>query len=209
MILNGHQIEPGRLYTPTEWAEMKGVATKTLAKNRSQRRGSLSSWLAARSIAAALTSSRTTTRPARRPGEKLRGSTPPPSPGGRSSDISTARKRSRRVGAPQGHVRARGVAWSESASPAWPLRSKAIPARATAQGAAQERTVAVQAVGAWGAGCLASPRQASPQGLASSTGAQTPGLSFGGGFHLAPSLGIGIALEQQPDPIRILPGSRQ
>ena len=118
MILNGHQIEPGRLYTPTEWAEMKGVATKTLAKNRSQRRGSLSSWLVARSIAAALTSSRTTTRTVRRPGEKLRGSTPPPSPGGSSSDISSARKRSRRVGAPQGHVRARGVAWSESASPA-------------------------------------------------------------------------------------------
>lgn len=39
MILNGHQIEPEKLYTPKEWASVRGVTEKTLAKNRSQRTG--------------------------------------------------------------------------------------------------------------------------------------------------------------------------
>lgn len=35
MNINGTTIDPERLYTPDEWAAIKGVSPKTLAKNRS------------------------------------------------------------------------------------------------------------------------------------------------------------------------------
>lgn len=39
MIMNGHAIDPDRLYTPAEWAEISKRSIKTLAKNRSMRDG--------------------------------------------------------------------------------------------------------------------------------------------------------------------------
>lgn len=39
MELNGTKIDPERLYSPTEWAEISRRSLKTLAKNRSLRAG--------------------------------------------------------------------------------------------------------------------------------------------------------------------------
>ena len=39
MILNGQQIEPDRLYSAGDWANLSGLSPKTLAKQRSKLRG--------------------------------------------------------------------------------------------------------------------------------------------------------------------------